>query len=130
MNEHQPPPLTTSPANKSGMPTWAIVLIVVGIVGFIGIAGIGLLAAIAIPNFVRARETAQMNACINNLRTIDAAKQQWALEHEKEPDDTPTQNEVVIYLRDGWFPNCPAGGVYTIHSVETSPTCSIPKHQL
>ena len=44
------------------------------------VAIIGLLAAIAIPNFVRARTTAQMNACINNLRQIDSAKQQWALE--------------------------------------------------
>jgi prepilin-type N-terminal cleavage/methylation domain-containing protein len=46
------------------------------------VAIIGLLAAIAIPNFVRARTTAQMNACINNLRQIDGAKQQWALEHQ------------------------------------------------
>ena len=43
------------------------------------VAIIGLLAAIAIPNFVRARQTSQTNACINNLRQIDAAKQQWAL---------------------------------------------------
>src|ERR1700691_4733209 len=46
------------------------------------VAIIGLLAAIAIPNFVRARTTSQMNACINNLRQIDGAKQQWALEHQ------------------------------------------------
>ena len=45
------------------------------------VAIIGLLAAIAIPNFVKARETAQQNACINNLRQISAAKQQWALEN-------------------------------------------------
>ena len=43
------------------------------------VAIIGLLAAIAIPNFVRARNTAQKNTCINNLRQIDGAKQQWAL---------------------------------------------------
>ncbi len=44
------------------------------------VAIIGLLAAIAIPNFVKARQTAQSNACLNNLRIVDAAKQQWALE--------------------------------------------------
>ncbi|HZV36220.1 MAG TPA: prepilin-type N-terminal cleavage/methylation domain-containing protein, partial [Verrucomicrobiae bacterium] len=43
------------------------------------VAIIGLLAAIAIPNFVHARTTAQQNACINNLRQIDGAKQEWAL---------------------------------------------------
>src|SRR4026208_535932 len=45
------------------------------------VAIIGLLAAIAIPNFVKARQTAQKNACINNLRKIDGAKEQWALEN-------------------------------------------------
>ena len=44
------------------------------------VAIIGLLAAIAIPNFLRARSTSQQNACINNLRQIDGAIQQWALE--------------------------------------------------
>src|SRR2546426_11847081 len=44
------------------------------------VAIIGLLAAIAIPNFVKARTTSQMNACINNLRQVDGAIQQWALE--------------------------------------------------
>ena len=44
------------------------------------VAIIGLLAAIAIPNFVKARATSQPNACINNLRQIDAAANEWALE--------------------------------------------------
>lgn len=51
------PLIPPAPAQKSGLPTWAIVLIVLGIVGMIGIAIIGMLAAIAIPNFIRARET-------------------------------------------------------------------------
>jgi len=65
------------------MPTWAIVAIVLGVVGIVGVFIIGMLAAIAIPNFVKARNTAQMNACINNLRMIDGAKQQWALTNAK-----------------------------------------------
>ena len=53
------------------------------------VAIIGLLAAIAIPNFVQARKTSQTNACLNNLRQIDGAKQQWALENGKHSADVP-----------------------------------------
>jgi hypothetical protein len=88
------------------------------------------LMAIAIPNFVRARETAQMNMCINNLRQIDAAKQEWALENNKKGADTPTQADVAHFLKNGQFPKCIAGGTYTIGPVNEPPTCSIPKHQL
>lgn len=130
MNGTQPPQIPTAPAKKSGMPTWAIVLIVLGIVGIVGIAVIGMLAAIAIPNFVKARNTAQMNACINNLRQIDGAKQQWTLENKKELTDTPTQSEVAAYLKDGQLPICPAGGAYTINAVGKDPACSVPKHRL
>src|SRR5690349_4068621 len=106
MNGSQPPPVPTAPTKKSGMPTWAIVLIVLGIAVVVGVAVIGMLAAIAIPNFVKARNTAQMNACLNNLRMIEGAKQQWALEHKKEMTDTPTRSEVEVYLRGGQFPMC------------------------
>jgi prepilin-type N-terminal cleavage/methylation domain-containing protein len=72
------------------------------------VAIIGLLAAIAIPNFVKARETSQMNACVNNLRQIDAAKDQWALENGKATDttiDDDAKPEVIGYLRRE--PKCP-----------------------
>lgn len=130
MNGTQPPRLPTAPAKKSGLPTWVIVLIAVGIAGVVGIAVLGMLAAIAIPNFVKARHTAQMNACINNLRQIDAAKQQWALENKKAMTDTPTQSEVVVYLKDGQLPICPGGGAYTINAVDKDPACSAPNHRL
>ena len=130
MNQAPPPLPAHGPTNKSNTPTVLIILLVVGIVGFVGIAMIGLLAAIAIPNFVKARQTAQMNACINNLRMIDGAKQQWALENKKEATDTPTQGEVVLYLRNQQFPVCVAGGVYTLNAVGEDPTCSIPNHSL
>jgi len=84
----------------------------------------GLLAAIAIPNFVKARETAQRNACINNLRQIDAAKDQWALENKKNTTAVPTEDDITPYLKGG-MPVCPAGGVYTIGSISTIPSCSI-----
>src|SRR5438445_7785696 len=88
------------------------------------VAIIGLLAAIAIPNFVRARQTSQTNACINNLRQIDGAKQQWALENKKSDTDTPLSTDVQVYIKNSLFPHCPAGGTYTVSAVNTDPTCS------
>ena len=93
-----------------------------------------MMLAIAIPNFVKARETAQTNACINNLRQIDAAKQEWALENNKQSTDTPTQADLTHlrnnqYFKNGQFPTCPAGGTYTIGAVSNAPVCSIPGHK-
>jgi prepilin-type N-terminal cleavage/methylation domain-containing protein len=88
------------------------------------VAIIGLLAAIAIPNFVKARNTAQQNACINNLRQIDGAKQQWALENKKTDSDSPSTTECGVYLKNNIYPNCPGGGTYTVNAVSTDPTCS------
>jgi regulator of replication initiation timing len=73
---------------------------------------------------------AQLNTCINTLRQIDAAKQQWALENSKTDDDIPTALDLLPYLRDGVFPMCPSGGTYTINAVGLPPTCSIPGHVL
>jgi hypothetical protein len=90
-----------------------------------------MLAAIAVPNFVKARSTSQQNACLNNLRQIDAAKQQWALENSKKSTDVPTQKDLLPYLgRNGQFPRCPQGGTYTIGSVGESPRCSVAGHEL
>ena len=98
------------------------------------VAIIGLLAAIAIPNFVRARTTAQMNACINNLRQIDGAKQQWALENKVGQTATPGSTDIQPYLgrgTGGTLPKCPADSSqsfttsYSINNVQTAPTCQI-----
>jgi len=90
----------------------------------------GMLAAIAIPNFVKARATSQQNACINNLRQIDAAKNQWALEKQKTTGDMPTADDIKVYLMHNRLPVCPAGGTYTIGAVGEPPTCSIAGHKL
>jgi hypothetical protein len=91
---------------------------------------IGILSAIAIPNFVKARGTAQQNACINNLRQIDGAKQQWALENKKTDTDTPTREDLKPFLANKKFPTCPAGGEYTINPASKRPECSHEGHSL
>jgi chromosome segregation ATPase len=70
----------------------------------------------------------QQNACINNLRQIDAAKQQWALEKNKAADAVPSAEDLLPYLKDGVFPSCAAGGLYSINAVGEVPTCSIAGH--
>jgi prepilin-type N-terminal cleavage/methylation domain-containing protein len=93
------------------------------------VAIIGLLAAIAIPNFVKARATSQANACINNLRQIDAAASQFALETGKktgDPINYPTDLTPYIKLNaNGSIPPCPAGGTYADGPVGTPPSCSL-----
>ncbi|MEI7729920.1 MAG: type II secretion system protein [Verrucomicrobiota bacterium] len=89
------------------------------------VAIIGLLAAIAIPNFVKARTTAQKNACINNLRQIDGAKEQWALENKKTTADTPVTSDLIgatSYIKQS--PSCPGAGTYSFNAVGTKPACS------
>ena len=93
------------------------------------IAIIGLLAAVAIPNFVKARTTAQRNACIGNLRMIDGAKEQWALEKKKSQGAAIVATEVEDYIKGG-APKCPSGGTYTYGNLGTDPSCSITDHAL
>jgi len=88
------------------------------------IAIIGMLAAIAIPNYVRARGSARKTACINNLRQMDGAKQQWAMENQKANTVTPTDSDLKPYLREG-MPTCPRGGSYSINALNADPTCSL-----
>jgi prepilin-type N-terminal cleavage/methylation domain-containing protein len=88
------------------------------------VAIIGLLMAVAIPNLGRARRTTQAKVCVANLRMIQSAKQQWALENGKSDSDTPSEQELLPFIENEMFPKCPAGGTYTINPVGTYPTCS------
>ena len=93
------------------------------------VAIIGLLAAIAIPSFVKARTQAQTNACVNNLRQIDAAKEQWALNTGATTGGV-TETEVNEYIKGNTTPECPAAGDYSYNDLGTDPTCSVDDHEL
>ena len=97
------------------------VMIVVGI--------IAMLCTIAIPNFVRARSQSQTQACINNLRQIDDASQEWALDTFKAPTATVAFSDIQNYLKNSVV--CPAGGQgatfdssYTLSTVSNKPVCN------
>jgi prepilin-type N-terminal cleavage/methylation domain-containing protein len=96
---------------------------------------IGLLATIAIPSFLKARTTSQKNACINNLRQIDAAKAQWALETNQAPTATPVAGDLDDYIKYTTSLDadiyCPADSSrtftssYTINPLTANPVCQI-----
>jgi prepilin-type N-terminal cleavage/methylation domain-containing protein len=109
--------MKTRTANQGGF-TLVEIMIVVAI--------IGLLASIAIPNFVKARTTAQMNACISNLRQIDGAIQQWALDTKQGDTATVTAAEILPYMKNSVV--CPSGGKtfadsYSVTTVQAKPAC-------
>jgi len=109
--------MKVSMSRKSGF-TLVEIMIVVAI--------IGLLAAIAIPNFVKARTASQKNACIANLKQVQGAKATWALENKKVDADVPADADLfgaAAYIRVK--PQCPGGGTYTLGNVATDPSCSL-----
>ncbi len=99
---------------------------------------IGVIVAIAIPNRGGGSHTSRANACINNLRQIDAAANQFALEHQlTNGDKINFPNDLTPYIKlnsAGKIPACPQGGNYSIKKVGDNPTCTLstltPAHAL
>jgi prepilin-type N-terminal cleavage/methylation domain-containing protein len=87
---------------------------------------IGILLAIAVPNFIKARESSRAKACIANLKQIDSAKEQWAMD-TNQPNGTAVTMTVLSgtgnYIKSD--PVCPSSGTYTLNNVGTPPTCSV-----
>lgn len=89
------------------------------------IAIIGLLATIALPNFMRARQAAAAKTCITNLSNIESAKQIWGVEKGKTTGDEPTFSELVgpdLYIKR--MPSCPAGGTFHINPIGDPASCT------
>lgn len=92
------------------------------------VAIIGVLLAIAGPTWVRQRRISQQRVCQENLSKIDGAKDQWAIELNKQESDVPDWNDLAPADGTGYIkrqPACPAGGSYTIGQVGTAATCSV-----
>ncbi len=89
------------------------------------VAGIGLLAAIAIPNFVKARTTRWKNACVANLKQINGAKEQFALQNQLDVGVDISEEGVNGFLKNATTPPCPGSGSYKYNVVGTVPTCSL-----
>src|ERR1051326_4526453 len=90
------------------------------------LALIALLAGIAIPSYLKARTQSHKNSCIENLREIDYAVQEWALEQRKSTTATVTFNDINPYLKGKVV--CPAGGQtfddsYSLSVVSSEPVC-------
>ncbi len=85
---------------------------------------IGILLAIAVPNFIQARNTSRTKTCIANMRQIESAKEQWAMETNQASTAVPVQGDLYPTYMKSW-PTCPAAGTYTIGAISASPTCSV-----
>ena len=86
-----------------------------------------MLMAIATPSFVRARDSARTNSCMANLKAIDGAKTQWAMEYRKTDGEAVSWNDLApSYMKSQV--TCPWGVGYTLQPVGTPPYCPVVGH--
>ena len=93
------------------------------------VAIIGMLAAMAIPSFMKARATSQKNGCIENIRQMEGAKEQWAMSAGRSQGDTVVTTDAMTYLKGGVVPKCPGGGTYSLNVIGTDAACTISGHK-
>jgi prepilin-type N-terminal cleavage/methylation domain-containing protein len=90
---------------------------------------IAILLAVAVPNFLKSREMSRATTCQANLRSMDTAKEHWAMENMKSSTETPTSSELITeYMRaryEDQLPLCPSGGAYDLGDMTTRPSCTI-----
>ena len=86
------------------------------------VAIIGILAIISMPAFLRAHRDVQTKKCVNNLRMVSGAKDQWALESGIGTTDPVADGDIAPYIRGG-VPPCPLGGVYVLGFIGDNPLC-------
>lgn len=92
----------------------------------ITVAIIGMLSAIGVPNAMKARETAQFNSIINNLRIIEGSKDQWALENKQPSGAQPTATNLVVFIKNNAMPQPVVGETYNINPVGTRADATTP----
>lgn len=93
------------------------------------VAIIGVLAAVAIPNLLKARKASAKTACVANLKAMEGAKAVWALENKKGDADVPGDGDIFGADKNiTKKPDCPGGGTYDLRSIGERPTCSVPEH--
>ena len=70
------------------------------------------------------RRPSQQLSCINNLRLIDSAKEQWAMARKKTDGDPVVVDEVNRYIKGNTTPVCWGGGRYSYNAIGSDPTCA------
>lgn len=91
----------------------------------------GILITIAVPSFIKGRESGRRSNCVKNLKSIDSAKEQWAMDNRRNTGDAVAFTDIVgasLYIKAN--PTCPSGGTYTVGNVGFHPTCNIATHTL
>ena len=92
---------------------------------------IGIIVSIAVPNFIQARHSARQSSCINNMKEIESAKEQWAMDQKKSNGDIADFTDLVgatLYLKS--TPSCPSAGNYTVNPIGSVPQCDVSGHLL
>ncbi len=89
------------------------------------VAIIGLLMSVATVGINHAIKTAKAQTCNMNIEAIEGAKQMWMLEAKKGDNDTATEDDLKVHLKNNAFPTCPSGGTYTSNNTTTRATCSV-----